>query len=180
MIPARFFRQQHARKKKGLSSSSNDDDDDTDDESTDQSFYHNPYHSSGQMNYVDVPQQQYINEHTYPSYLAQRQTSPPSNVSLDEQIHAKLLSLQQRGSEYPSYVHRTSNYAYRPEILPSVRPTFVADEERELSEPAVDDDDDEAMRAFYPGPFPNRDEQFDLASVVFWYRNVMRSVKKFM
>src|SRR5689334_7389425 len=84
---------------------------DDDEEASNNSFYHNPYHSSGQMNYVDLPQQQFTNEHTYPTYLARQQTSQTINQSLDDQIHAKLLSLQQRSHQYQSYQHRQNNYA---------------------------------------------------------------------
>jgi hypothetical protein len=188
MIPSRFFpQQQHQQnhKKKDLCSSSNDDDDETDDESNDNSFYHNPYHSSGQMNYVDVPQQQYINEHTYPTYLARQQTSDTSNRSLDEQIQEKLLLLQQRGNQLQFSPHRQHDYAYRNQTLPKSYPSFVPDinkvkdDTNEEEEEKHADNDDE-IRVYYPGNYPNQDEQFDFASVVLWYRNVMQSVKKFM
>ncbi|CAF1429291.1 unnamed protein product [Adineta steineri] len=189
MIPSRFFRQQQQQqqnhKKKPLSSSSNDDDDETDDESNDNSFYHNPYHSGGQMNYADVPQQQYINENTYPTYLAHQQISEAMNsTSIDEQIHAKLMSLQQRGTHYSPYVHRQHDYAYRNQILPISHPASLSSIKKEKEENYDQENTnnivDDEIPVYYPGTYPNQDENFDFASVVLWYRNVMQSVKKIM
>jgi len=120
MIPSHFFRQrqqqqqqQRQRHKPNHSFSPSDDDDATDDETNDHSFYHNPYHSSGLMNYTDVPQQQYVNEHNYPTFLAQQSTNQLDNQSIDEQIHQKLLSLQQRGNRIQTYAQRQYNYLNR-------------------------------------------------------------------
>ncbi|CAF1407876.1 unnamed protein product [Adineta ricciae] len=177
MIPSRLFRQHQAQKKKGLSSSSNDDEEETDEEANDNSFYHNPYHSSGQMNYIDVPQQQYVNHYTYPTYLAEQQTSHPLNTSLDEQIHEKLLSLKKRGDQYSYYAHRAENSS-------TLRQTFSPDIDKQTNDMAEDEENadnfHDGIPVYYPGHYPNQDEHFDLASVVFWYRNVMQSVKKFM
>ncbi|UJR23959.1 hypothetical protein I4U23_026926 [Adineta vaga] len=163
---------QFSQKKKRPSSSTIDDEEESEEESNYNSFYHNPYHSSGQMNYADVPQQQYISNHTYPTYLARQQTSSQSTSSIDEQIHAKLFSLQHRGNQ-------RENYAYRNEILPSIRPTFIPDTDKDTSD-TIEDEYSEDIPVFYPGHYPNQDENFDFASVVLWYRNVMQSVKKFM
>jgi hypothetical protein len=189
MIPSPFFQQQQQQQqqqnhKQKERFSSSDDNDGTDEESTDKSFYHNPYHSSGLMNYVDVPQQQYTNEHTYPTYLAQQQTSDTTNQTLDNQIHAKLLSLQQRGSQFQSSTDRQYDYAYRNRILPPTNPSFIPNIARERSntneEPSEEGKDNVEIPIYYSNQYPNLDEQFDFASVVFWYRNVMQSVKKIM
>lgn len=92
------------------------------------------------MNYIDIPQQQYSNAHSYPTYLAEQQ-------SLDEQIQEKLFSLQQRGVQSP--VRRVVRRR-----LPVVEALPC---EENLDEPP-----------------------FDFASVVIWYRHVMRSMKKLM
>ncbi|CAF5132242.1 unnamed protein product [Rotaria sp. Silwood1] len=111
MIPSPYFcQQQQQNHNKNQISTPSSSDDRTDDESNNNSFYHNPYHSSGQMNYVDVPQQQYTNEHTYPTYVAQQQTSDITNQSIDDQIHAKLLLLQQRGNQFD---HQLIDWLYR-------------------------------------------------------------------
>jgi hypothetical protein len=164
------------------------------------SFYNNPYHSSGRMNYADVPQQQYSNEHTYPTYLARQQLNDTSSSPLDDQIHAKLLALQQRGNPLavPCYAHRRNSYAYRNRTLSSpVASSFVpnspakhsdpSEEEEEEGEEDIDDDERSSIAGnyhgvpgYYSGQYSNMDEQFDFASVVFWYRNVMRSVKKLL
>lgn len=206
MIPTSFFHQQqqhhhhhqrHSKKNLPLSSRSSDDDEDdegTEDDFNDNSFYHNPYHSSGLMNYADLPPQQFTNEHAYPTYLAQQQTSIPS--SIDDQIYRKLLSLQQRGIP--------TDYQYPNRFLSPVRSSMISNAhgdkwpinqtelndhqqhngeeeiEMEISPNDDDDDDDEKIRAYYPGRYPNIDEHFDFASVVLWYRNVMQSVKKIM
>ena len=142
--------------------------------SKDTSFYHNPFHSSGQMNYVDLPQQQYSNERTYPSYLAEQQT-------IDDEIRSKLLEREQRATEAQCYAHRKNNYAYRNRTLPvsSVPP------EESLS--STDDDEGASALGPYAGipgyhssPYSTADDEFDLASVVFWYRNMMQSVKKLL
>jgi len=164
------------------------------------------------MNYVDVPQQQYTNEHNYPTYLARQQTSDAINQTLDEQIHSKLLSLQQRSSQFQCYAHRQNNYAYRNRTIPTnstPRSSFISnrnehrksnneersDEEEEEEEEDDDDDDGDddedeersssignyhGIPGYYSGRYSNIDEQFDLASVVLWYKNVMQSVKKFL
>jgi hypothetical protein len=205
--PSSLFRQQNQKQKEQLSS-----DDDEINQSNDNSFYHNPYHSSGQMNYADVPQQQYTNEHTYPTYLARQQTSDTSNQTLDDQIQTKLISLQQRPNQFQSHPNRQSNYAYRnrttqiPIAPVTPRSSFVSNriEQRRSSndqrsdedeEEEEDDDDDEGdeedgkssaletypgIPGYYSGQYPHVDEQFDLASVVLWYRNVMQSVKKYL
>ena len=175
MIPSPFFRQQQQQenhKKKEISSSSEGDDDGADDESNDNSFYHNPYHSSGQMNYIDVAQQQYTNENTYPTYLARQQTPSATNQSLDEQIQTKLLSLQHRGAQYQTYSSRN-------ETLPTPDTSVIPDINGEENNTHEEGDNDE-ISMYYPGQYPNLDENFDFASVVLWYRNVMQSVKKFM
>jgi len=185
MIQAPFLHQQQQQnhKKNQIFSPSDDDDDDdgTDEEFNDHSFYNNPYHSSGQMNYTDVPQQQYTNEHTYPTYLAQQQISNDitTNQSLDDQIHAKLLSLQQRGNHLQSYPHKHYNYAYRNRILPTLHLSSVSNVDRENNQEQKEDDN-YRIPAYYPGQYPNIDENSDFASTVLWYRNVMRSVKKLM
>jgi hypothetical protein len=198
MIPSSFIHQQTNHKKPSIFSRSDDDEDETDDESNDNSFYHNPYHSSGQMNYTDVPQQQYTNEHNYPTYLAQQQISDNTiNQTIDDQIYSKLVSLQQRANQFQPYTHRQYDYAYRNRILSNPHTSFISnvniernhinekppsekDEEEEEEEKEIEHDDDYGIRAYYPGQYPNVDEHFDLASVVLWYRNVMQSVKKLM
>ncbi len=173
MIPSPFFRQQQQQQNhnnKEISSSSSADDE-TDDESNDKSFYHNPYHSSGLMNYVDVPQQQYINEHTYPTYLAQQQTSDATNQTLDDQIHAKLLSIQHRRNQFQTYANTNR-------ILPTSN--IDGAQNNTNGEALEEEKDNDEMRIFYSDQYPHLDEQFDLASVVLWYRNVMQSVKKIM
>ena len=201
MIPSPFLRQQQQQQQQQnpkhsliMPPSDDDDDEGTDEESNDNSFYHNPYHSSGHMNYADTPQQQYVNEHNYPTFLARRQTADnTTNSSIDDQIYSKLISLQQRGSDVQSYAHRQYDYAYRNRIVPTSQLPFVVngnrerdnlndepEEEIEIRKDDDDDDDDDGIRAYYPGQYPNSDEHFDLASVVLWYRNVMQSVKKFM
>jgi hypothetical protein len=174
MIPSPFFRQQQNQKKSPLFSPS-DDDDETDEEPNDNSFYHNPYHSSGQMNYVDVPQQQYRNEHNYSTYPPCEQTT---NLSLDDQIHEKLLLLQQRGNHFQSYKYKTR-------ILPtplngSNEINEKRSEEEEEQQQQKEEDEDYGIRTYYPGQYPNFDGHFDFPTVVLWYRNVMQSVKKFM
>lgn len=176
-------------------SSSSDDDEDKH-QSNDNSFYHNPYHSSGQMNYVDLPQQQFTNEHTYPTYLAKQQSSTNVNQSLDDQIHMKLFSLQQRSNQYQSYQHRQNNYAFRNRIIPNdSTPQFVKTDQRSDDDEEEEEEDDEHLddhshqqkssklgnySSYYSEQYTNIDEQFDLASVVIWYKNVMQSVKKFL
>jgi len=190
--------------------------------SKENSFYHNPYQSSGLMNYCDVPQQQYTNENTYPTYLARQQTSSSDlqSQSLDDQIHSKLLSLHQRTNPYQSYAHRQNNYAYRNRTLPltsissssnaqsstndveQVNPTDIdldddlqgdVNDDDEGDDDDDDDDEEEDQQSlnrenssvktssrYYPGRYSHFDEDFDFASVVLWYRNVMDSVKKFL
>ena len=172
--------------------SSSSDDEEEKNPSNENSFYHNPYHSSGQMNYVDLPQQQFTNEHTYPTYLAKQQTSTNINQSLDDQIHTKLLSLQRRSNQYQSYQHRQNNYAFRNRIIPNDSTSHFS-----KTDQRSDDDDDEeeeddnldessklgnypGISEFYSEQYSNIDEQFDFASVVIWYKNVMQSVKKFL
>jgi hypothetical protein len=220
ITPSSLFRQQkqqqqqqQQQKQKQKQQEHISSDDEEINQTIDHSFYHNPYHSSGQMNYVDVPQQQYTNEHNYPTYLARQQTSDAINQTLDEQIHSKLLSLQQRSSQFQGYAHRQHNYAYRNRTIPTnstPRPSFISnrtehrknnneersDEEEEEDEDEDDDDDDNdddedeerssstgnyhGIPGYYSGQYSNIDEQFDLASVVLWYKNVMKSVKKFL
>jgi len=212
MIPSPYFHQQQQqpnhKKTPILSPSDDDDDEGTDEDSNGNSFYHNPYHSSGQMNYNKVPQQQYTNEHNYPTYLARQQLSDnTTNQSIDDQIYSKLVSLQQRASGLQPYAHRQYDYAYRNRMLstphsscisnvntterndtnekPSEQEDEDEDEDKEEEEEEIqrdddDDNDEEEIRAYYPGQYPNLDENFDLASVVLWYRNVMQSVKKLM
>ena len=198
--PSSLFRQQKQQKTQQELHSS---DEEEVNHSNDNSFYHNPYHSSGQMNYIDVAQQQYTNERTYPTYLANQQTSDSLNQSLDDQIHEKLLSLKKRSNPYNSYAHRQHNYAYRNRAIPpTVSPTTprssyipnpneqrISNEERSDGDEEEEDDDDErsssignyqGIPGYYSGQYPNIDEQFDLASVVLWYKNVMQSVKKFL
>lgn len=81
------------------------------------------------MNYADVPQQQYIHEHTYPTYLARQQTAEMLTEPLDGQIATP------------------------------------------FDDESVDDDTTR---------YAQLDEQFDFASVVFWYRNVVQSVRKYL
>ena len=70
------------------------------------------------MNYTDVPQQQYTNEHNYPTYLARQQVPDnATNQSIDDQIYSKLVSLQQRASGCQPYAHRQYDYAYRNRVL---------------------------------------------------------------
>jgi hypothetical protein len=212
ITPSPLFHQQKQKQRERVSS-----DDEEINQSNDNSFYHNPYHSSGQMNYVDVPQQQYTNEHNYPTYLARQQTSDTINQTLDDQIHAKLLSLQQRSSQFQCYAHRQNNYAYRNRSIPTIipvnstprsslipnrtEPRRSINEERSDDEEEDDDDDDDeeegednddddersssignyhGIPGYYSGQYSNIDEQFDLASVVLWYKNVMQSVKKYL
>lgn len=182
MIPTSLFRQQQETTNKRIypisPSSDEDDDEGTEEDFHDNSFYHNPYQSTGLMNYVDVPQQQFTNENTYPTYLAQQQTS------IDDQIYRKLVSLQQRGSS----PNQTYHYQYENGLIPPSS-TFLShidgekcskieDHHRESQLEVTRDDD--RIRAYYPGQYPTFDEHFDLASVVLWYRNVMQSVKKIM
>ena len=205
ITPSSLFHQQQKSKRREHFSS----DDEEINQSNDNSFYHNPYHSSGQMNYVDVPQQQYTNEHNYPTYLARQQTSETINPTLDDQIHAKLLSLQQRTSQFQCYAHRQNNYAYRNRTIPTIvpvsatpRPSLIPNRNDERSDDDDDNDDDDeeeereendeddersssignyhGIPGYYSGQYSNIDEQFDLASVVLWYKNVMQSVKKFL
>ncbi|CAF2442311.1 unnamed protein product [Rotaria sp. Silwood2] len=213
MIPSTVFcqqqqqQQQQNHNKNEISSSSSslsssNDDGRRVDESNNNSFYHNPYHSSGQMNYIDVPQQQYTNEHTYPTYLAQQQISDITNQSVDDQIHAKLLSLQQRGNQFQPHLHRSFHYTYRKRTLSTSNSLLIpntdrersntdeeqlekAEEEKEEKEDNDDGSDDDdgnncSIPTYYSGQYSNFDEHFDFASVVLWYRNVMRSVKKIM
>jgi hypothetical protein len=210
ITPSSLFRQpKQIHQQEHLSS-----DDDEINPKIENSFYHNPYHSSGQMNYVNVPQQQYTNEHNYPTYLARQQTSDNINQTLDEQIHNKLLSLQQRSSQSQCYAHRQNNYAYRNRSIPSTtipsnstpRSSYIpnpnqqrrtikneerSDDEEEDDDDNDDNDDDDDGRSssienyhgipgYYSGQYSNIDEQFDFASVVVWYKNVMQSVKKFL
>jgi hypothetical protein len=209
ITPFSIFRQKNSKQQEHLSS-----DGEEINQSIDKSFYHNPYHSSGQMNYVDVPQQQYTNEHNYPTYLARQQTSDTINQTLDDQIHAKLLSLQKRSSQFEAYAHRQHNYAYRNRTIPTAtipstsapRSSFISnrneprrsineersddeEEEEDDDDDDMDDDDDErsssignyhGIPGYYSGQYSNVDEQFDLASVALWYKNVMQSVKKFL
>jgi hypothetical protein len=153
------------------------------------------------MNYVDVPQQQYTNEHNYPTYLARQQTTETINQTLDDQIHAKLLSLQKRSNQFQCYAHRQNNYAYRNRTIPvnsTPRSSLIPNHNEERSDDEDDDDDDEeeeendddersssignyhGIPGYYSGQYSNIDEQFDLASVVLWYKNVMQSVKKLL
>ncbi len=209
MIRSPYIHQQQNHKNTSIYSPSDDEDDDgTDEESNDNSFYHNPYHSSGLMNYTDVPQQQYTNEHNYPTYLARQQASDnAANQTIDDQIYSKLVSLQQRASGFQPYAHRQYDYAYRNRTISAPQPVSIPninrerhninqklppsqqnddnederEEEQEEEEEEIErDDDDYGIRAYYPGQYPNVDEHFDLASVVLWYRNVMQSVKKLM
>ena len=131
MIPSPFFRPQTKELASSASSSSTSSNDEEND-ALDRTFFHNPYPAVSPMNYIDIPQQQYSNARSYPTYLAEQQT-------LDDQIHEKLFSLQQRGKENP--VRRV-------------------------------------LRRRLPDPRPG--EPFDFASVVLWYRQVMRSMKKLM
>ena len=78
VTPSTLFRQRKVVESTRSPSSGSDDDLS---QSKDTSFYHNPYHSSGQMNYVDLPQQQYSNERTYPTYLAHQQTIAETDES---------------------------------------------------------------------------------------------------
>ncbi len=189
MIPSPFFRQQQENRKKNSIFSQFDDDDETDEESNDNSFYHNPYHSSGQMNYVNIPQEQYKNEHNYPTYLEQQQiTNDTTNQSIDDQIHQKLILLQQRGKHLQSYQNKQYDYGYKNQILQTPHLSFISNVNNEKTEEQTEEeekqqekeDEDYGISAYYPGQYPNLDEHFDLASVVLWYRNVMQSVKKFM
>lgn len=148
------------------------------------------------MNYVDLPQQQFTNEHTYPTYLAKQQSSTNVNQSLDDQIHMKLFSLQQRSNQYQSYQHRQNNYAFRNRIIPNdSTPQFVKTDQRSDDDEEEEEEDDEHLddhshqqkssklgnySSYYSEQYTNIDEQFDLASVVIWYKNVMQSVKKFL
>ncbi|CAF3776110.1 unnamed protein product [Rotaria magnacalcarata] len=229
ITPSSVFHQQKQKQKERTSS-----DDDELNQSKDNSFYHNPYQSSGQMNYIDVPQQQYTNEHTYPTYLARQQISDSTNQTLDDQIHAKLLSLQQRSNQCQSYAHRQNNYAHRNRSITATTPSSTlhsslilnrneqrrrnneerSDDDDEDDDDEDDDDDDDeeeeendgdgdngddndhhhtdddrrsssiennlGIAGYYSGRYANIDEQFDLASVVLWYKNVMQSVKKFL
>ncbi|CAF3579243.1 unnamed protein product [Rotaria sp. Silwood1] len=222
--PSSFVRQQ--KQKQNQKERISSDDDDNINQLNDNSFYHNPYHSSGQMNYIDVPQQQYTNDHTYPTYLARQQLSDTTNQTLDDQIHSKLLSLKQRSTQVQCYAHRQNNYAFRNRSIPTTVPSSTLhsslissrneqrkidneersddDEQGEEEEEDDDDDDDDddgsddgashdgdnrrssslgnyhGIPGYYSGQYPNIDEQFDFASVVFWYKNVMQSVKKFL
>jgi hypothetical protein len=155
------------------------------------SFYHNPYHSSGQMNYVDFPQQQYTNQHNYPTYLARQQTSDSINQTLDEQIQNKLLSLKQRSNNYQSYYHRQNSYAFRNKnIITTATPrsSFIYNEQISDEDEDENDEDERSssietyhgITGYYSGQYSNIDEQFDFASVVVWYKNVMKSVQKFL
>jgi hypothetical protein len=212
MIPSPYFHQQQQqqpnhKKTPILPPSDDDDDEGTDEDSNGNSFYHNPYHSSGQMNYNKVPQQQYTNEHNYPTYLARQQLSDnTTNQSIDDQIYSKLVSLQERASGLQPYAHRQYDYAYRNRMLSTPHSSCISnvntterndtnekpseqedededkeeEEEEEIQRDDDDDNDEEEIRAYYPGQYPNLDENFDLASVVLWYRNVMQSVKKLM
>ncbi|CAF3279061.1 unnamed protein product [Rotaria socialis] len=197
MIPSPFFCQQQQQNYKkneilcsSSSSSSSDDDETTDEESNDNSFYHNPYHSSGQMNYIDVPQQQYTNEHTYPTYLAQQQTSNVMNQSIDDQIHTKLLLLQQRGNQYQPQIQTQFHYTFNNETLSTTdSPTTnnrnierinINDEQFENENDIDEQEDDYNIPTYYSDQDSNLGENFDFASVVLWYRHVMKSVKKIM
>ena len=213
-VPSTFFRRQKSKERDAISS-----DDDETNPSNENSFYHNPYHSSGQMNYVDVPQQQYTNEHTYPTYLARQQTS---NLTLDDQIHSKLVSLQHRSGPYPAFSDRQNSYAYRNRPLPRIigsstvsssstsqrdhrQPETINDRSDDNAEDDHDNDDDvdnggdvevrennddddrsssigtyPGLAGYRSGRYTHDDEQFDFASVVLWYRNVMQSVKKIL
>lgn len=149
------------------------------------------------MNYADLPQQQYSNERTYPTYLAHQQTiaetdEPP--IALDEQIHSKLVSLHQRSNDLQCYAHRQNNYAYRNRSFaaPSTRQSsLISDREHSLPSDGDDDEEEDEERTssvgtyagipgYYSGPYSTGDDEFDLASVVFWYRNMMQSVKKLL
>lgn len=201
MIPSHFFRhkqqqqQQQYRQKQDFSKNSHsfsptddeNDDDATDEDTTDHSFYHNPYHSSGLMNYTDVPQQQYVNEHNYPTFLAQQSINRLENQSIDKQIQQKLVSLQQRGDHFRSYAQRQYDYQYRtPSILNENPIEQQIEHENQFNEKINDNQRENSLEnnsdinSFYPGEYPKYDEHFDLASVVLWYRNVMRSVKNIM
>ncbi|CAF1091787.1 unnamed protein product [Rotaria sp. Silwood1] len=194
MIPSPYFcQQQQQNHNKNQISTPSSSDDRTDDESNNNSFYHNPYHSSGQMNYVDVPQQQYTNEHTYPTYVAQQQTSDITNQSIDDQIHAKLLLLQQRGNQFQPHLHTPFHYTCRPRTLSTHSSSLIPNTDREITNTNEEkfeekdnddgndgDDDNCSIPTYYSGQYSNFDEHFDFASVVLWYRNVMRSVKKIM
>ncbi|UJR24813.1 hypothetical protein I4U23_006188 [Adineta vaga] len=183
--------------------------DDDINQSIDNSFYHNPYHSSGQMNYAAVPHQQYTNEHTYPTYLARQQTSEQSNPTLDDQIQTKLISLQHRPKHVQCYPHRQNNYAYRNRTISTSTPhsSFRSnrqeqrrssneehsdddeeDDDEDENDDIVDEDDERSsvtepyhgIPGYYSGQYSHIDEQFDFASVVLWYKNVMQSVKKYL
>ncbi|CAF1114489.1 unnamed protein product [Rotaria sordida] len=191
MIPSPYFcqqqqQQQQNHNKNEIPSSPSSS---SDDESNNNSFYHNPYHSSGQMNYIDVPQQQYTNEHTYPTYLAQQQTSDITNQSIDDQIHAKLLLLQQRGNQFQPHLHRHYHYTYRNRPVSTSNSSSIPNTDREktnineeqFEQEDNDDGDNSSIPTYYSsGQYSSFDEHFDFASVVLWYRNVMRSVKKIM
>ncbi|CAF1258018.1 unnamed protein product [Adineta ricciae] len=205
-LPTPSVFRQPSRTREPISSSEDDDNN----QSVDHSFYHNPYHSSGQMNYAEIPHQQYTNEHTYPTYLARQQTFDQPNRTLDDQIQAKLISLQQRPQQVQCYAHRQNNYAYRNRTISTSTPhsTFVSngkeqrlssndeersdeddDEDDEIDKDEIVDEDDErssvtepyhGIPGYYSGQYSHIDEQFDFASVVLWYRNVMQSVKKYL
>lgn len=193
MISSPFFGQQQQNYKKNevcSSSSSSSDDDETDEESNHNAFYHNPYHSSGLMNYIDVPQQQYTNEHTYPTYLAQQQTSDITNQSIDDQIHAKLLLLQKRGSQFQTNVHKPYHLTYQNQIIPTSNSltmpnidgekTNTNEEQYEDHNDINDKEDNYNIPTYYSDQYSNLGENFDFASVVLWYRHMMKSVKKIM
>lgn len=122
-----------------------------DDETHDQTFFHHPHR---QINYIDLPQQEFITEYTYSTCYNDKKFSSTNTTtkSIDEQIYEKLVVLQHRQDEIHPIDDRQENN---------------------------DDDDDEDENipiVFYRNP----DENLDFASVAFWYRNVMKSMKKFM
>lgn len=165
-----------------------EDDDDEDDEEPatrfhDRAFYHNPYHTSGQMNYIDIPQQQYRNDHNYPTYLAHE---PTINQSLDNQIHAKLFALQHRGKQISISSETHSNTQTienqfslsKDTSTPSISPN--PERNQSFHEENFSPTSEQSIPFDYDLPYRKIDGKLDLASFVLWYKNVMQSVKKIM
>ena len=158
-LPASFVHQQ----KREEESSSSDEENETN-HSNDLWLYHNP---SGQINYINVPQQQYVNEHTYPTYLARQQTSDEINPMVNDQIHAKFLLLRQHS------LPKHKNNILRNQSIPTV----ISNQQSDESERSSYMEESNHLSTSY---YFNTDKQIDFVSVVYWYKNVMKSIKKLL
>lgn len=137
--------------------SSTDDEDEDEEQIPDQTFFHHPHH---QIKYIDLPEHRFISEYTYSTSQIRDESS---SQSIDEQIYQKLLRLQ----------HRSESILPSKSFPPSSTNDDDEEEEKSPDHSMIIDEEFSSLNR-------DRDEKFDVASVVFWYRNVMQSMKHFM